>query len=337
MVGETLERPVPRTTVLVAIVNYCTANLTIDCLRSIETEISQYPGSRVAVADNASPDGSGALIARAIGENGWTAWATSLAMPRNGGFAYGNNGILRNALAGSDAPTYIWLLNSDTVLRPGAMGALIEYLESHPDVGIAGSCLEDPDGTQQCSAFRFHTITGEFEGAARIGALTRLLGSRVVAPVPERRSANYDWVSGASMMLRTDTLRQVGLMDEAYFLYYEETDLCRRARQYGWTCAFVGESRVVHLVGASTGVTDRSAMTRRRSAYWFESRRLYFIKNHGRLYAIGADAALALGTLIDQIRCAILRRPANVPERFLSDLARHSAIWPGSNPNGRSP
>lgn len=322
--------------VLVAIVNYCTADLTIDCLRSLEAEIRQHPGSTVVVADNASPDDSGSRIARSISDNGWSAWAHLMPLPRNGGFAYGNNNIIRAFLEGPDAPEFVWLLNSDTVVRPGALGALIDVLRRQPKVGIAGSCLEDPDETQQCSAFRFHSIVGEFVGAASLGPLSRLLKAWVIAPRPERKSAPYDWVSGASMMIRSQLLRQVGLMDEAYFLYYEETDLCRRARKHGWSSAFVSESRVVHLVGKSSGVTDRSNTTRRRSAFWFESRRRYFEKNHGRLYAAGADAALILGTLIHRFRAAVTRQPTGQPELFLSDLARHSAIWPVSSPRGKT-
>ena len=257
-------------------------------------------------------------------------------LPRNGGFAYGNNNIIRDYLDRPDAPEFVWLLNSDTVVRPGALGALVDVLRRQATVGIAGSCLEDPDETQQSSAFRFHSIIGEFEGAARFGPSLPTSKTWAIAPRPERKSAPYDWVSGASMMIRSDLLRLVGLMDEDYFLYYEETDLCRRARKQGWSCAFVSESRVVHLVGMSSGVTDRSNTTRRRSAFWFESRRRYFEKNHGRLYAISADAALILGTLIHRLRAALTRQPTGQPERFLSDLARHSAIWSGSIVRGKA-
>ncbi len=325
---------VQRPEVLVAIVNYCTPDLTIDCLRSLEPEIRQLPGSSVIVADNASPDDSGSRIARSIVENGWSAWARLLPLSRNGGFAFGNNSIIREVLDKPSSPEFIWLLNSDTVVHPGAAKKLVEFLRTMPTVGIAGSCLEDPDETQQCSAFRFHSIVGEFEGAASLAVLSRIFKASTVAPRPERISTQYDWVSGASMMIRSDLLRQVGLMDEAYFLYYEETDFCRRARQFGWTCAFVSESRVVHLVGKSSGVTDRTNTTRRRSAFWFESRRHYFEKNHGRLYAAGADAALILGTLVHRLKTTVTRQPSGLPDQFLSDLVRHSAFWPGSIQRG---
>lgn len=330
------EQHIPDRGVLVAIVNYCTATLSIDCLRSLESEVSKVAGLRVVVADNASPDGSGHEIARAIAENGWSTWARLLQLPRNGGFAYGNNAIIRDDAKRNGGADFVWLLNSDTVVRPGALTSLVDYLIAHPDVGIAGSCLEDPDGTQQCSAFRFHSIAGEFEAAAAIGPLSRLLRTRRVALPPQRLTFTCDWLSGASMMIRSKVLEQVGLMDEAFFLYYEETDLCLRARKSGWRCAFVADSRVIHLVGKSSGVTDRMRMTQRRSPYWFRSRSMYFVKNHGTLYAVASDVALMTGTLLHRLRVLATRKPTDTPRQFLRDLLHHSALW-GRGTSSSSP
>jgi N-acetylglucosaminyl-diphospho-decaprenol L-rhamnosyltransferase len=323
-VNTTTTEPVE---VVVAIVNYCTPRLSIDCLLSLEPETRRHPGMRVLVVDNASPDRSGAAIAEAIERNGWSAWARLLQLPRNGGFAYGNNAALREFKTVASAPRYFWLLNSDTVVLPGATQALIDVLAGNPSVGIAGSCLEDPDGTQQHSAFRFHTIASEFETSVRLGPITRMLGKWAVAPPRVRRTVRCDWVSGASMMIRSAVVRDIGLMDEGYFLYYEETDYCRKAAAAGWTCLFVADSRIVHLVGRSSGVTDRTQPGRRRSAYWFQSRRRYFVTHHGRLYAIVADAALMLGTVICGCMAAIRQRPSGMPQRFLLDLIDHSAVW----------
>lgn len=317
-------------TVVVAIVNYCTPQLTVDCLRSLQDELRDHPGSIAVVADNASPDGSGQLISRAITDNGWGAWAKVIQLPRNGGFAYGNNAIIREALGSTDVPRYVWLLNSDTIVRPGALRALVDFLDDRPEIGIGGSCLEDPDGTQQCSAFRFHSLTSEFTASVRLGPISRALERWAVAPTPNRVTAPYDWLSGASLLVRTEVLRSVGLLDEHYFLYYEETDFCRKVCAAGWQRWFVGDSRVVHLVGNSTGVTSRTASTRRRSAYWFESRRYYFIKNHGRLYAIAADMALALAVSLERLRGLVDRRAAAQPEHFLADLLRNSALFNSS-------
>lgn len=312
--------------VAIALVNYCTPDLTIDCLRSLEAEVAQWPGSSVVVADNASPDGSGAVIAKAIADNGWSDWAHVLAMPENGGFSYGNNAVVREQLGKSDPPDYIWLLNTDTIVRPGALGALIDFMQANPEVGMTGSRLEHPDGERQCSAFRFLSVASEFEGSIRIGIFTRLMKRWMVAPPLPDAPTRFDWLSGASLLVRTDVYRDIGLMDEDYFLYFEEVDFCRRAAKRGWSCWYVPQSRVIHLVGRSTGVTGASGMSKRRAPYWFKSRRRYFLKHHGLVYATLADVALGLGTTLSMLRHAIEGTASAIPPYFLHDLARQSAI-----------
>ncbi|MGQ0457929.1 MAG: glycosyltransferase family 2 protein [Hyphomicrobium sp.] len=313
-------------TVAVVVVNYCTPDLTIDCIKSLQGERARHPGLMVHVADNASPDGSARKIAQAIESAGWSDWVQLAALPKNGGFGYGNNAIIRQRLGAPDAPHYFWLLNSDTIVRPGALAALVSHLERRPEAGMAGSRLEDPDGTLQCSAFRFHSILGEFEASIGLGIVSRLLRNWAVSPPLNNEPSRFDWLSGASLLVRADTFRSVGLMDERYFLYYEETDFCLRARSAGWACWYVPDSRVVHLVGQSTGITDRSAQTKRRAAYWFESRRHYFVTHHGRLYAVVADMMLAVGTTLGRLRDIVLSRQSTYPQNFLSDLLRHSAV-----------
>jgi N-acetylglucosaminyl-diphospho-decaprenol L-rhamnosyltransferase len=315
-----------RPEIVVAIVNYCTPGLVIDCLASLEERRSECPSMVVAVADNASPDGSGEVIARAIAENGWSAWARLMPMPRNGGFGYGNNAIIREYLGGPAEPKYIWLLNSDTVVRPGAISALLDFMERHPRVGVAGSRLEDPDGTPQHSAFQFPGVAAEFESSIRLGPVTRLLRRWMVAPPISDENGRYAWLSGAAMFFRPEVFRQVGLFDETFFLYYEETDLCLRVAEKGWELWYVPASHVVHLVGQSTGVTERTARPRRLPRYWFESRRYFYIKHRGRIYAALADLALAAGSGLDVVRSAIQRRPSLTPPHLFSDLARHSAV-----------
>lgn len=318
-------------TVAIVLVNYCTRDLTLDCIRSLASELAEFPGSEVIVVDNASPDGSGAEIAAAIAENGWNEWARALFMPKNGGFSYGNNGAVREALARTSPPDYFWLLNTDTIAHPGALRALVDFMELHPKVGAAGSRLEHPDGTRQCSAFRFHSIISEFDASLNVGVVSKLLRRWRVAPELPDVPTRFDWLSGASMLVRTQVFRDVGLMDEGYFLYYEETDFCRRADRLAWSFWYVPGSRVVHLVGKSTGVTDVEQRRKRRAPYWFASRRRYFIKHHGVIYAVAADVSLAAGTMLSKIIRGLLGRPQSQPEKFLLDLARQSALI---NPSG---
>src|SRR4051812_18603963 len=142
-------------TLLVVIVNYRTPDLSIDCLRSLEAEVGSVPGTRVVVVDSASGDGSAGRIGDAIRDRGWGRWASVLPLDHNRGFAAGNNAAIGPALRSADPPRHVMLLNPDTVVRPGALRALVEFLEARPEVGIAGSRLENPDGTPQRSSFRF--------------------------------------------------------------------------------------------------------------------------------------------------------------------------------------
>lgn len=311
----------------VILVNYCTRDLTIDCLRSLKDEIASLPGSYVIVADNASPDGSGQAIASAIAEFGWSDWAEVLHLPRNGGFSYGNNAGIRTAFKRPEKPDFVWLLNTDTVLRSGALRSLLAFLAATPEAGMAGSRLEHADGERQASAFRFHSLASEFETGAKLGMVTRLLHRWAVAPPLPDEPEPFDWLSGASLLIRTSVIETVGLMDDGYFLYYEETDFCRRARAKGWTCWYVPESRVVHLVGQSTGVTNAADAIKRRAPYWFESRRRYFMTHHGLAYAVLADGALAAGVAISALRNFVRGAKPEHPERFLVDLARQSALF----------
>jgi N-acetylglucosaminyl-diphospho-decaprenol L-rhamnosyltransferase len=313
---------------LVVIVNYRTAGLAIDCLRSLAAEIASVPGgAKVVVTDNLSGDDSVAQLQRAIADNGWGAWCTLMPLPANGGFAYGNNAGIRPSLESpTDKPDYVLLLNPDTIVHPGAVTELLKFMDGRRDVGLAGSRLEDPDGTPQVSAFRFHSIASEFEHAMRLGPVSKVLGKwRVAPPVPGEPSPT-DWVAGASLIIRREVFEKVGLLDERYFMYYEEVDFCLRAKRAGFACWYVPASRVVHLVGAASQISDARKHRKRRPAYWFESRRMYFVRNHGRVYALLADAAYATAFALWRLRRFVQRKPDTDPPRFLWDFLRHSTL-----------
>jgi GT2 family glycosyltransferase len=316
---------------LIVIVNYRTADLVVDCLRSLAPELASVTGgAQVVVTDNCSGDDSLARIGGAIDSNGWNAWAALVPLQRNGGFAFGNNEAIRPALASSDPPQYVLLLNPDTVVRPGAAVALLEFMDRRHDVGIVGSRLEDPDGTPQVSAFRFHGLLSEFENGIRLGLVTRLLSKFVVGqPVPQSECAT-DWVAGASMMVRSEVFRDVGLLDEKFFMYFEEVDFCRAARRKGWPCWYVPASRVVHLVGSATQLSDGRKHRRRRPTWWFDARRRYFVKNHGAIYAALADLMFVSGFALWRLRRAIQRKDDNDPPKLLSDTIRNSVVVRGA-------
>jgi N-acetylglucosaminyl-diphospho-decaprenol L-rhamnosyltransferase len=252
--------------VVVIVVNYKTADLTIDALDSLAGELASVAPARVVIVDNDSGDGSADRIARAIADRRWSGWATLVRAARNGGFAYGNNRGIEAAAALWPRPSYFHLLNPDTVVLPGALAALVEFMDANASAGVAGSRLEDPDGTPQCSAFRFPGVLSEVEAAVRFGPLSDVLSRWIVAPAISDTTCPTDWVAGASMIIRREVVDTLGGLDEEYFMYYEEVDFIRKARAAGWTCWYVPSSRVVHLVGRASGVTDPRQRRRRRPA-----------------------------------------------------------------------
>ncbi len=312
--------------VLIVIANYKVANLTIDCLASLESEVEQVPDLVVSVCENGSGDDSAERIQRAIDDNGWNSWCHLTTVHPNRGFTGGNNLIIEPALESSKPPRYILLLNADTIVRPNAIGALVDFLDHHPDVGIAASRLEDPDGTPQRSVFRFHTPLSEFERSLKLGLVSKLLTRWIVAPPVPNHDCEAEWISGASMIIRREVFRDTGLLDEGYFTYFEDTDFCFNARKAGWKIWYVPESRVIHLGGQSTGIRNDSP--NRQPAFSFQARRRYFLKNHGAFYAAAADACLILGLALWKLR-VLLGKPETLPPYFLRDTIRHSVFVTG--------
>lgn len=315
---------------LIVIVNYRSAPLAVDCLLSLAPEIATIAGGvRVCVTDGASPDDSVAVLRDAIDRNGWSAWCDLRPLATNGGFAYGNNEGIRPYMASDDKPEFVLLLNPDTVVNPGAIATLLAYIEQRPEVGIAGSRTTFADGTLQTSSFRFPSASGEFEWSVRLGPVSKVLRNSIVAPPPPSVAGEADWVVGASMMIRRSVLERVGLLDDKYFMYYEEVDFCLRARRAGFAIHYVPQSVIVHLIGKSSGVTDAAQRNKRRPAYWFESRRRFFTKNFGLAYAALADLAFIVGFSTWRVRRAIQRKPDPDPAHLLGDFIRHSVFLKG--------
>jgi GT2 family glycosyltransferase len=284
----------------------------------------------VTVVDGASGDDSCEKLRSAIATADWSAWVELLELQQNRGFAAGNNRALERILAGSQAPDLILLLNPDTIVRPGGIAALVAFMEEHPEVGIVGSRLENLDGSAQRSAFRFHSVWGEVDTGARWAPISRLLANFVVAPETPREAQPIDWVCGASMMVRRQVFSDIGLLDENFFMYYEEVDFCRRARSSGWNCWYQPASRVVHLVGQASGLEQGNLGPRRLPAYWFESRRRYYIKHHGLLYAMLADTAWITTHAMWRIRARLQRKPRRDPPYLLRDFILQSALVRGA-------
>jgi N-acetylglucosaminyl-diphospho-decaprenol L-rhamnosyltransferase len=308
--------------VAVVIVTYKSARLTIENLRSLQADFAiPWLRVRAIVVDNASGDLP--EITRAIEENGWS-WATPVAAPKNGGFGYGNNlGIERAFALGN--PSYLYLLNPDTQVRSGAIASLVRFLEDNPGVGIAGSSFETEDGSDWPIAFRFPSMLGEIDQGLNFGFVSNLLRRWATVRRMSKENEPVDWISGASMMIRPGVFKALGGMDENYFLYFEETDFCTRARREGFSTWYVPESRVMHIGGQSTSVAPGSSA--RLPSYWFESRRRYFAVTYGVARAMMIDVIAVLAHSLGLVKKIFQGRREAIVPHFISDLLRHSILW----------
>jgi N-acetylglucosaminyl-diphospho-decaprenol L-rhamnosyltransferase len=313
---------------LVVVLCYRVPDLTIDCLRSLSGEIDRLPGARVAVCENGTGGDAADRLRRAIDENGWESWVDLTVVEINRGFCGGNNLVIRAALESDDPPEYVLLLNADTIVQEHALDALVDFMDAHPRAGIAGSRLLSPDGVVQASPFRYQGIASELDRGLRLGVVSKLLSPPL--DVDLSRPSRAEWVSGASQILRTSMLEQIGLLDEGLYTYFDDVDICLRAERAGWEVWFAPESQVVHLEGASTGIKGSTPQRpKRRPTYWFQARRRFFLKNYGKLYTALADAAFLCGFALWRLRRPIQRKPDLDPQNFLADSFRNSVFRTG--------
>lgn len=312
--------------VLAIIVNHKRPDLVALGLDSLAPELKAIGGGSRAIVTDASGDGSDDKIAAAIAERGFGAWATLMRLPKNGGYGYANNQAILAALASGDPPDYFYLLNPDAYVHPGAVRELMSFMEQRPDVGLAGSQQEQPDGSINRSAFRFPGVRSELIQGSRLGVLKKVFADAEIAPPPSDQPGPTDWLSGASLLVRRQVFETAGLFDDTFFLYYEETDLCLRARRLGYRCWYVPSSRVVHLEGQSTGVTDTRSAPKRLPRYWFESRQHYFMKNYGPLKKRLADVAWTVGFVAWRARRRLQGKTDDDPPHLLSDFVRFNFL-----------
>lgn len=301
------------TRIAIIIVNYRTPELTLDCLRSLRTEID--PGVRVVVVDNASGDGSADKIERGVAEHGFADWVKVLRAPTNGGFASGNNFGVRSI----DAESYL-LLNSDTIVKPGAIGELWAALEARPDAGIVGPGLLNVHGEHDDSVFRAPPPAAEFTRAARSGIIERLLPHLKPSFPQVSQPIEADWLGFACVLVRAEVMRQVGGLDEGYFMYFEDIDYCRRVRAAGWKIVYWPSAKVVHLLGASSGVSSESRLRKRAPRYFYEARARYFATYYGRSGLWRANAYWYLGRAISWTRERVGKMPPRNREHEALDI-----------------
>lgn len=295
------------------IVNYRTPHLTLRAARGAQKAMAGMSGE-VTIIDNASQDGSAPFLMDAIQSDNQPGRVPIRVITSdvNGGFGAGVNLGIEAGMADRRIPDYFYLLNSDAFPLEDALSSLVETLNLNKRLGIAGSQIVGEDGGSHQTAFRFPGLLSEFEAAASFGPVSRLFKRFAVPMTLPRKEIDCDWLAGASMLIRHDVLDDIGTFDEAFFLYFEETDLCRRARLAGWRTRYVPASKVAHVGSASTGMQDWL----RKPDYWLDSRLHYFVKNGGWTYAFLANLACVLGGLLHGLQTSLRGRPALGPLRL---------------------
>jgi GT2 family glycosyltransferase len=315
---------------LVVIVSYRVTELTIDCLRSLSGKIERVPGgARVGLCENGTGGDAADRLRRAIAANGWGSWVDLTVISPNRGFTGGNNAVIRPALESDDPPEYLLLLNADTIVQEhDALDTLVAFLDEHPQAGIAGSMLISPDGTIESTPFRFPGIATELDRGLKLGIVSKLLAPWSLVLPKREEPFRVGWVSGASLILRRTMLEQIGLLDEDLYTYFDDPDISLRAARAGWETWYVPESRVIHLGGATTGLSGPRVVPR-LPPYWYQARRRFFVKNYGPWYTAIADAAFILGYAAWRLRRWIQRKPDSEPSHMLIDSIRHSVFCAG--------
>ncbi len=253
--------------VAIVIVNYNTRDELDACLQSIQRSqgLANY---QVIVVDNCSEDGSAAMV------RAQHPWVDSVIETlHNGGYAYANNIGLRaagfRAAASTDSlPRYALLLNPDTVLPENSLAEMVAFMDAHPDVGVSGPKLLREDGSLDKACRRsFPTPAVSFyrlSGLSKLFPRSHIFGQYNLTFLDPDQQADVDAVVGAFMLMRAGALEQAGLLDESFFMYGEDVDLCFRIKQHGWRVVYHPQVTVYHLKGASS----RKASTRAIIAFY---------------------------------------------------------------------
>lgn len=302
--------------VLAVIVNYRTPTMTMDAVEALFASLENQDDLRAVVVDNDSQNGSLEQMRSHIKASTHADRVDVVASDHNGGLGYGLNIAIRQALDSPAVPEYFFLINSDAFPDPGAVDHLVEFMDEHSDAGIVGGHIHD--GQTYPSAFRFPTLASELEGSLRLGFVSSLLRRWIVSIRLPQEAQPVDWVSGSCMMCRSTMFQDIGMFDEQFFLFFEETDLCKRARDAGWLTYCEPASKIRHIGGVSTGETAAS----RVPDCWFASRQRYFRKHHGTLYLWAANVIWVTGYSLWRLRRWVQRKPDNDPPRMLTDFVR---------------
>jgi hypothetical protein len=270
--------------VSVIVISFNTRDLLCECLTSLRDECARLAdgiAAEILVVDNASRDGSAEMVAAEFSGSGIP--VRLIRSETNLGFGAANNCAIEAAQG-----RYLVLLNSDAFFHPGALAQALAHMEADPSAGIGGARLIGRDGAWQPSAHSFHSILGN--AFILTGLASRFPHSPIFA-LDQRTwadplvPAEVGWVTGAFMILRREALQKTGLFDPAFFLYYEEADLCRRMKAAGFRVFYWPDIVVTHLHGESSRQVGEQVFSENETqvVLWrMRSTLLYYRKHHGQ-------------------------------------------------------
>jgi len=287
----------------VLIVNYASWTLTLRCIEALYG--TGYEDFETIIMDNDSEEPPELPSCVRLIRN-----------TENVGFARAHN----RGTAGSTGDLVV-LINPDTVVERNFFRSLEEFFEKHPKVGIAGPRILDSDGELQLSARRDISAISGFLG--RTSLLTRLfpksslVKSQFPAVTDQSHPSQVDWVSGACMVIRREALREIGPLDERFFMYFEDADLCRRARTAGWLVYYLPHIEIIHQTGASSRSKPRAIWTLHKSAFLYH-------RKHGAHGPLNLFSAVVLGGLT-------LRALAKLGTSLVQQLAKRVNLFASSH------
>lgn len=279
---------------VIVILNYNTRELLRACLHSVfASEITL--SYRVCVVDNASTDASAAMVAAEFPQ------VHLIANPTNRGFSAGNNVGLRcfgfgEGQSGVDVPRFALLLNPDTLVPRGSLAALVRFMEQRPEVGVVGPRLRRMDGsldlacrrsfpTPQVSFYRMVGLSKLFPNHRRFNAYN-------LSYYAEDAVHPADSVVGACMLLRREAIAQVGLLDEAFFMYGEDLDWAKRIKDVGWEVWYNGQVEVTHVKEAASRQSGKSLID------FYEAMWIFYAKHYRTETNWWLDQAIKLGIVV---------------------------------------
>jgi N-acetylglucosaminyl-diphospho-decaprenol L-rhamnosyltransferase len=265
----------------IIIVSWNVRDLLRTCLRSIYAIWSGDPAAlELLVVDSASSDGSAGMVRAEFPR------VTLIENQLNVGFTIGNNQAIARA-----GGRYVLLLNPDTEVLPGALPAMVAYLDAHPEIGVVGPQLLNPDRTVQSSRRRFPTLSTAFLESTVLQQWwpnNDTLRRYYVLDRNDDETLDVDWVVGACLMVRREAIAQVGVLDEGFFMYSEEMDWCYRLKRAGWRVVYLPAAQVIHYGGQSSRqvIADQHI--------YFQRSKIRFFKKHRGVWV----AALLRGFLL---------------------------------------